>query len=312
MNAPDPNRDAVDYWTVRGLLFADNRFERWPGFTNVEGAAVEDSESLLRAELIDSDGRVLLRAGIPMDTPCVDGSGADPSFRLAAGTVPLPAKAAGARFLVGDVVVEEYRFPEGEPVTAFTSLPNDGASGRVVVAWDSEHPGDAPLTSVVGYSSDDGVSWQPLGLPTVGNEVEVDLNALPGGERCRVCVKTTDGLHTVTTVSEPFALPLRPCLALILAPGSGLVIAEGDTLHLQGQGYWLEERRPELESLVWSSSLVGALGSGPVADVTGLQMGTHEITLEVGEGDRAGRATVEVVVTAAPPDHAAHGSANRA
>jgi hypothetical protein len=138
---------------------------------------------------------------------------------------------------------------------------------------------------------------------------ELDLDALPGGERCRVCVRTTDGLHTVTTVSEPFALPLRPCLAMILAPGPGRVIAEGETLHLQGQGYWLEEHRPELEALFWSSSLAGALGSGPVADIAGLEVGTYEITLEADEGDRAGRATVEVVVAATPPDHAAQGSA---
>jgi hypothetical protein len=167
----------------------------------------------------------------------------------------------------------------------------------VTVAWESRHPSDAPLTSVASYSSDDGASWQPLGLPTAGNEVELDLDALPGGERCRVSVKTTDGVHTVTTISEPFTLPPRPCVALILAPGPGLVIPEGETLQLQGQGYWLEEQRPEFEALLWSSSLAGALGSGPVVGAVGLEAGTHEITLEAGEDDRAGRATVEVVVT---------------
>ncbi|CAN5319213.1 hypothetical protein BH18ACT14_BH18ACT14_08140 [soil metagenome] len=301
MNRDDRDRDSVDRWVVRGLLFADNRFERLPGFTIADVPATDDRESPLRAELLDSEGHVVLRVGIPRAVPCADGPGADPSFRLASGVVPLPAKAAAARFLVDDVVVEEYRFPEGEPVTAFTALPADGASGRVTVAWESRHPSDTPLTSVASYSSDDGASWQPLGLPTDGSEVkvEVDLDALAGGERCRVSVKTTDGVHTVTTVSEPFKLELRPCVAMILAPGPGLVIAEGETLHLQGQGYWLEEREPEFEALFWSSSLAGALGSGPVADVVGLEEGTHEITLEAGEGDRAGRATVEVVVT--PP-----------
>lgn len=299
MNNDDRNRDAADRWVVHGLLFADNRFERYPGFSTDNVPATDDRESPLRAELLDSEGSVVLQAGIPLGIPCVDAPGADPSFRMAAGALQLPAKAAAARFLVNDVVVEEYRFPEGEPVTAFTNLPRDGASGGVTIAWESKHPGDAPLTSIVSYSSDDGANWQPLGLPTAANELEVDLDALAGGERCRVSVKTTDGVHTVTTVSGPFKLELRPCVAMILAPESGLAIAEGETLHLQGQGFWLEDQRPEFEALLWSSSLAGPLGSGPTADVIGLEDGKHEITLEAGEGNRVGRATVEVVVT--PP-----------
>jgi hypothetical protein len=298
MNHDHGDRGDFDRWVVRGLLFADNRFERQPGFTTRDVPATDDKESPLHAELLDHEGRVVLRAGIPLDTPCGDGPpGTNAPFRLAGGALPLPAKAAAARFVVDDLVVDEYRFPEGEPATAFTAVPADGAGGRVTVAWESEHPNDAPLTSVASYSSDDGANWLPLGLPTTGNEVEVDLDGLPGGERCRVSVKTTDGVHTVTTVSEPFTLALRPCVAMILAPGPGLVIAEGETLHLQGQGYWLEEQQPEFEALLWSSSLAGALGSGPLVEVVGLEAGTHEITLEAGEGDRAGRAAVEVVVT---------------
>jgi hypothetical protein len=292
------DRDSVDRWVVRGLLFADNTFERQPGFTIPDLRPTDDRESPLRAELLDGDGRVLLRAGIPLALPCGDGPGAASSFRLAAGVVPLPANAVAARFLLDDVLLEEYPFPDGEPATAFASVPGDGASGPVTVAWESRHPSNAPLTSVASYSSDDGQTWQPLALPADGSEVklEVDLDAVAGGERCRVCVKTTDGVHTVTTTSEPFKLDPRPCVAMILAPGPALEIAEGETLHLQGQGYWLEEREPEFEALFWSSSLSGALGSGPYADVDGLEEGKHEITLEAGEGDRAGRATVEVVV----------------
>ena len=33
MNRDDRDRDSVDCWVVSGLLFADNRLERQPGFT---------------------------------------------------------------------------------------------------------------------------------------------------------------------------------------------------------------------------------------------------------------------------------------
>jgi hypothetical protein len=64
---------------------------------------------------------------------------------------------------------------------------------------------------------------------------------------------------------------------MILAPESGYELDRDSTLQLQGQGYWLEERRPEVEALFWSSSLGGALGRGANVEVSGLQTGVHEI-----------------------------------
>jgi hypothetical protein len=279
------------------LLFDDNRFVRQPGFTaDAVGPATHDPESPFRAELFDAEERLLLRTGIPLTEPCTDGPRPDPPFLMAEGVILLPAKARLVRFMLGDVLVEEYRIPEGEPRTEFTAVPRPGARGTTRVAWKSNHPEAAALTHVVGFSSDNGQSWQPVGLPTARTEVELDLNALPGGEQCRVCVKTTDGAHTITTVSDAFALPVKPCLAMILAPENGTRIEQGSSLHLEGQGYWLEEHRAELDSLSWSSSLAGALGRGPSLDIGGLEPGTHEITLAAGEGDRVGTASIEIVV----------------
>jgi hypothetical protein len=292
------DRRRREHWLVLGMLFDDNRFVRQPGFTAESSATTtRDPKSPFRAELFDGQGRLLLRAGIPLTAPCSDGpSGADLPFRIAEGTIPLPAETRLVNFMLDDMLVEEYRVPEGEPRTELTVVPEPGARGVVMVAWESSHPEGVDLTHVVGFSSDDGVTWQGVALPTNGNEVELDLDALPGGERCRVCVKTTDGVHTITAVSEPIALPVKPCLAMILAPEADTRLEQGSPLHLQGQGYWLEEHRAELENLVWSSSLAGALGSGPNIDVAGLEAGKHEITLAAGEGDRVGTASIEIVV----------------
>ena len=187
------------------------------------------------------------------------------------------------------MLLEEYRVPKGEPKTTLTVVPEPGARGTVTVAWESDHPEGAPLTHAAGFSSDDGATWEPIGPPTTRNDVELNLDALAGGERCRICVRTTDGVHTITTVSEPFALPVKPCLAMILAPEPGLQISPETPLQLEGQGYWLEEHRPELEALFWSSSLAGALGRGSRVEVSGLEAGRHEITLMAGEGDPLAR-----------------------
>jgi hypothetical protein len=285
------------HWLVQGVLSADNTFIRQPGFTSESIAPASlDPRSPLRVELLDEDGRLLLRGGIPLTTPCSDGPGPDPPFRLASGTLPLPAQTRLVRFMLDDVLLEEYRVPAGEPRTVLTEVPKPGARGMARVAWESDHPENVPLTHIVGFSADDGATWDPVGLPTRRNDIEINLDSLPGGERCRVCVKTTDGIHTITTESEPVALPVKPCLAMILAPEPGLKIDQGSTLGLQGQGYWLEDHRPELNALYWSSSLAGALGRGTHLEVSGLEAGLHEITLVAGEGDRAGRASIKVVV----------------
>jgi hypothetical protein len=291
------NSDAPLQWLVLGILTADNKFIRRPGLTAPRTApATLDPRSPLRAEFFGPDGRLLLRAGIPVTTPCSDGPGADPPFRIVSGTVPLPAETTLVRFMLDDVLLEEYKAPDGEPRTRLHILGEPQAGGALKIAWASEHPQGAPLTHIVGFSNDDGATWEPVGLPTSANESIIDLETLPGGKRCRVSVKTTDGLHTVLAVSEPFDVPVKPCAAMILAPESGFQIRFGAPLELRGQGFWREERRPELEALQWSSSRAGFLGRGPYLAVNGLVAGEHEITLVAGEGERAGRTSIVVTV----------------
>jgi hypothetical protein len=210
--------------------------------------------------------------------------------------VPWPIATTLVRFQLDDVVLEEYRVPDGEPKSTITAVPAPGTRGIFALTWESGHPAGEPLTHVAAFSSDDGATWEAVGLPTTENALELDLDALAGGARCRFCVKTSDGVHTTETVSDPFDLPLKPCLAIILAPEVGARVAAGTTIRLEGQGYWREERRPEFESLYWSSSQAGALGRGAIVEVRGLEAGRHEITLMAGDGDRAGRALIEVVV----------------
>ena len=83
-------------WLVLGILTADNQFTRRPGLTApLTGKVTLDPRSPLRAEFFDADGRLLLKAGIPLTTPCSDGPGADPPFRIVSGTAPFPVETFG-------------------------------------------------------------------------------------------------------------------------------------------------------------------------------------------------------------------------
>lgn len=205
----------------------------------------------------------MLRAGIPIVTPCGDGLGADPPFRVVAGTVPLPKETANARFLLGDALLEDYRLPKGEPNTELALLPGNGQQGVADIGWKSDHPDGAPLTHLLGFSSDDGATAAYAADRRHDREDRPRPSPrVPRGERCRFCVTTTDGAHTVAAVSEPIGLPVKPCLTMIFEPAPEARLAAGTPLRLSGQGYWREERGPEHDQLYWSSSLQGALGRG--------------------------------------------------
>jgi hypothetical protein len=111
-----------------------------------------------------------------------------------------------------------------------------------------------------------------------------------------VAVIATDGVNTVRSESKSFSVNVKPCLALILAPADGTVIAQDEWITFRGQGFLLEENRPETEALVWRSSKDGELGRGMVLMRRRLTLGLHEIMLMAGTGKRAGRASISVQV----------------
>jgi hypothetical protein len=90
------------------------------------------------------------------------------------------------------------------------------------------------------------------------------------------------------------AAPKR-LFTIILSPAEGEPIASGTTVWLEGQAYDREAEQPELDELVWTSSLQGELGRGPRLAVD-LVSGRHTITLRAGHGERQGDASVSLVV----------------
>jgi hypothetical protein len=112
----------------------------------------------------------------------------------------------------------------------------------------------------------------------------------------RSAVVATDRANTVTAVSDPFRVEVKPPHAIVLGLADGATLPSGKLVLLRGQGYYLEEERAELDDLVWTSSRDGDLGKGAFVEVPRLSDGTHRVTLAVGSGDRASRASITVQV----------------
>jgi hypothetical protein len=294
---PVPSDD-LRLLTVTGVLLPDGTFVRQPAFAT-DRFSPDDPDGALLVEMLGAGGRPLLRRRVALEDACADG--VRTGMRLVAATVPVPAATEAMRFTADGVVVEEFRVPDGPPDLGPPVIERV-REGPWRVTWTAGHADDAArLSYVVGFSHDDGATWQPVGLPTEETTVDLDVSALPGGRRCLVAVTATDGFHTVTRRSRPFARPVSACVAMILAPEPGARVEPGQPLRLQGQGYWREEGEPELEQLEWTSSRDGLVGRGAIVEVAAPSAGEHEIVLAAGSGERVGTARTTVTVEGGEP-----------
>jgi hypothetical protein len=276
---------------------SDAGVELFPGFTTSAEHRVEppDRESRYAAELVGQGGRVLNRHPLVAQSPCVEGQPTDDVVVM--GKVPAPRGALALRIVRDQETLLEREFSSEPPNLELTWRPPDVAADRVSLSWEASHPAGLPLWFIVVYDHIGDGTWNPVSFVTPLTVHEVDLAHLPGGARCRFGVLCSDGFNTVHETSEPFALPARPCQAFIVSPIDGQSLSEDAPLTLHGQGYWLEEDRPEMDELDWWSSLDGALGYGSTVPIR-LRRGSHTITLRAGHGNRTSTASVSVNVNA--------------
>ena len=187
--------------------------------------------------------------------------------------------------------------PSSSARSSLTWRPSEEVHGRHRITWEARAARPAALQFFLRFSHTGGRTWQRVGWRTEEREAPVDFDQLPGGERCLLAIVATDGIDTTTVESPPFAVSLKPCLASIVAPVDGAVVAPGGPVHLIGQGFWMEESRIERERLRWASSLDGDLGRGASVRVDRLSEGRHRITLAAGEGNRVGTESITVTVS---------------
>jgi hypothetical protein len=285
----------VKYLRLIGRLTVDNELRLRLGYLTTRPAdLVEDRQSELVALLIDSEGRTLLRFGVPLASYC-DMVSFDPE-RLIHFSLPLPSGTASIIFLRDEFPIHEIQVNASEPNVSLQWDPGDQVRGTHDVTWQATHPGDGDLEFFLRYSADGGTTWQRASRRTREQYLTVDFDVLPGGEQCRLAVVATDGVNTAIDASRPFSVPIKPCRAFVLSPTDGETFASGDIIVLEGQGYYLEEAKPEFDSLRWRSDPSAIEARGPHAEVSAPQPGAYVLILEAGDADRTGTTSVSISV----------------
>jgi len=286
----------IQYLRVLGRLYPDRQLVLRQGYLTENPPWSDwEGEGPLRAETFADDGTSLGSFPVRLYDQCREG-GSQQGPQAVRAFVPFHPQARRVVFSYdGRQLAEVERHPS-PPRVELTWRPEDGMSGPQTVTWTADHPDGADIEFFLRYSRDGGETWNRVSTRTGELSQQVDLDDLPGGERCLLAVVATDGVNTTTAASEPFALPPRPCQAIILHPVDGGTYAPGMPIPLAGQGFWREHQRPEREALEWRTSANDeVLGRGARVEVT-LPPGRHVITLLTGDHDNRGRADVTITV----------------
>jgi len=287
--------------TIAGVLLDARTLRLDPSFVVDEAPTPPaeggpDAPGVVLIESLDAGGETL--EVTPVDTAPLCLLPSDQATpRLLAGIVAVQDRASGLRFHYQGYAVHEVRFPTAGPKVRLRWTNDDAeaalSGGLRMIEWSTSHPENADVASLPMFFSE-GRGWQPLGLASAATAIPIDFDDVPGGEACRIRVLATDGAHTAIAETQPFRVRAKGYQAVILAPDDGARLTADAPVALAGQAFHWEDPERTTEDLEWTSTLDGALGTGPLLDVS-LSPGDHVITLRVA-GEESRPATVVVTV----------------
>jgi hypothetical protein len=157
--------------------------------------------------------------------------------------------------------------------------------------------------ALIRYSHDDGQTWQAVAAGVTGSDHSVNLDLLPGGEKCRLQVIVSSGLRGAMAQTEPFAVPHKPREAHIVSPRDGQTYKAGASVTFTGGGYSPDGGTCAFDEVAWHSSIDGLLGTGYQLVRNDLRPGMHRITLSLPDGDH-GEAAASIWIKIAEEDDA--------
>ncbi len=164
-------------------------------------------------------------------------------------------------------------------------------------------PGDLVACRATASDVEDGdlgtaIAWTSSLDGALGTGTALDVTTLRSGTHVLTAAVTDAGGRT-GNAQRTIVVNAAPTIA-IGTPADGTIYSPNETVHCTATANDLEQGNLGA-SIVWTSSLDGALGTGAVLDKGLTHSGTHTITATVTDaGGKSASATRTVVVNAAP------------
>lgn len=115
-----------------------------------------------------------------------------------------------------NILAERVVTPNAPQVTITTPNAGDVISNTITIDWNGTDIDNDELNSAILFSSDNGVTWQPLEINLTTSIYIWDVNSLPAGNKYKLKILTTDGVNTTETVSGAFTIMGNIYLPIVL------------------------------------------------------------------------------------------------
>lgn len=253
---------------VSGLIYENHTVMADPWFTAYGEPDIREAGDF-SIKCLDGMGAVLYQGSF----------GQEGYFNGFGFTVPYPDGTKTIQIGYGNEVIYSRNISLNPPTLSEVNVEEIG-DRRYRITWEASDPDRESITSMVQYSYDGGETWISLCPETDGDVCEVDLNGLPGGS-CVIKVYSTDGINTVSRVSNQFNVMTNQPIASIFYPLSNITYPEGSNT-LEGLVYDIEDG--VIQNPSWMSNIDGVLGTGSTIEAN-LSQGTHIITLSGTDDD---------------------------
>ena len=251
-----------------GLIYENHTVAADPWFTSYgEPEILEVGDYTVKC--LDAVGTVLYQGYF----------GVDGYFNGFGFTIPYPNGTETIQITLGDQVLYSKTTSQNPPSLTGINIQDTGERTYRITWQTSDIDGDQ-VTSMVQYSYDGGETWITLCSETDEKTCDVDLGGLPGGS-CVVKVYSTDGINTVTGLSNQFNVEKNQPIASIFSPLSNITYPIGANT-LEGLVYDIEDG--VILNPTWVSSIDGNLGTGSTLEAS-LSAGTHTLTLTGTDND---------------------------
>jgi hypothetical protein len=278
------------------------RFGAFEQLRSRSDLATPDRGSTYTVALVDGKGRELESFSFdPSPIDAVRGQTTAPDLHFR-GYLPWRTSTAAVRLRRGPQTLAERTVSRRAPKIRLLAPEGGGVwQGRQRISWeDSDRDGDE-LTFSVWLSTDAGQTWRPVHSGLRQNQIDVDVDALPGAEAAYVRVLASDGVRTAEArTRRPLKIPGKSPTVSLYGPRGGSPPSAGQEILLEASAVDPEDGAIDHHAAFrWRDDSLVVLGTGRWIALTPAS-GEHEVTVEVTDGDgRVGRASITLRVAAA-------------